>query len=334
MLGSAHRIFGSADEYTQTIRAAHVQAAVLEPGQFAGELARIDFRQLWLQRGSESLARSLHIYVPKQRSPIFFLTDSHQAATRVNGIEFKPGDLLFWGAESEQYQRTDASIRWGTMSLEPERLARAASAILGYEISAPADTRVLRPNGIAMSRLATLHQMVGALARSSPNIFAHAQTSNAIEHTLVHAMLLAIDSGQEKELGAGLRNRRAILRDLEDLIARNIARPLYLMDLCVALGTSERTLRRAFQEQLGISPNRYLWLRRMYLANRALQLSAPVQASVTSIAMEHGFWELGRFATAYRQLFGETPSITLRKPPDFVPRTLPPSYRGLAHLDP
>jgi AraC-like DNA-binding protein len=57
---------------------------------------------------------------------------------------------------------------------------------------------------------------------------------------------------------------------------------------------------------------RYLVLRRMHLARRAL-LRENSLATVTQIATDHGFWELGRFAVAYGALFGESPSESLHR---------------------
>jgi transcriptional regulator GlxA family with amidase domain len=63
-----------------------------------------------------------------------------------------------------------------------------------------------------------------------------------------------------------------------------------------------------------MSPKRYLLLRRMHLARRALRTSAPDTTTVTDIAAQYGFWQFGRFAGEYRSLFGEAPSTTLHRP--------------------
>ena len=60
-----------------------------------------------------------------------------------------------------------------------------------------------------------------------------------------------------------------------------------------------------------MSPGQYERLRRLNLVRTALRRADPETASVTEIAKQHGFSELGRFAVAYRLLFGEAPSITL-----------------------
>jgi AraC-like DNA-binding protein len=67
-----------------------------------------------------------------------------------------------------------------------------------------------------------------------------------------------------------------------------------------------------------MSAHRYLWLRRMKQARRALSLADPAGNTVTAIANDYGFWELGRFSVAYRKLFGEAPSATLRDSPEPV----------------
>src|SRR6516165_3597802 len=110
-------------------------------------------------------------------------------------------------------------------------------------------------------------------------------------------------------------HRARVMRRLEEVLMANPEEPLYMAELSAQIGVSYWTLRDCCLEYLGMSPKRYLWLRRMNLARRALRSANAEKTTVTEIASDYGFWELGRFSVAYRSLFGESPSIALRRPP-------------------
>ena len=90
---------------------------------------------------------------------------------------------------------------------------------------------------------------------------------------------------------------------------------LSLEDLARKNGVPERSLRTAFQKCYGLAPLEYLRIIRLHQARQLLRASCPDETTVTQIAHGLGFWDLGRFAGTYRQLFGELPSETLRKTP-------------------
>ena len=97
----------------------------------------------------------------------------------------------------------------------------------------------------------------------------------------------------------------------EELLEADPDRILHIVDVCSAIGVSERTLRLRCIEHLGMSPHRYLQLRRMHQVRQALSIADAKAKTVTAIATDYGFWELGRFSVAYKKLFGESPSATL-----------------------
>ena len=130
--------------------------------------------------------------------------------------------------------------------------------------------------------------------------------------------LQTADGDDDQRYVANSYHRRMLAR-FDEFLAERANEPLHLTEICTAIGAPERTLRACCQEHLGMGPIRYLWLRRMRLANRALLQADSASASVTSIAAGQGFWELGKFSVAYRSLFGESPSETLRRRPQDRP---------------
>ena len=89
--------------------------------------------------------------------------------------------------------------------------------------------------------------------------------------------------------------------------------PLRVATLANLLMVSERVLRRAFQDTHGVSPSRYLRRLRLSEARSALLSAQDRMVTVTEIATLFGFAELGRFSVEYRAVFGESPSVTLRR---------------------
>jgi len=92
-----------------------------------------------------------------------------------------------------------------------------------------------------------------------------------------------------------------------------------LPDLCKSAGVSRRTLEYAFRDQLGMSPQHYLRLRRLHAVRSELMLARDSDTTVTQVAHGNGFVDLGRFAGTYFSRFGEHPSQTLRRPPATQP---------------
>jgi transcriptional regulator GlxA family with amidase domain len=117
-----------------------------------------------------------------------------------------------------------------------------------------------------------------------------------------------------KHLGRPTIARDDLIQSCRALIDAQDAQPLQVGQLAAAAGVSERTLRQVFYDYYGIGPARYLQLRQLNKAHHALRKADPEATQVGNVLTALGIWEFGRFSLRYRQLFGETPSKTLRRP--------------------
>jgi AraC family ethanolamine operon transcriptional activator len=142
-------------------------------------------------------------------------------------------------------------------------------------------------------------------------------TEDHIELLLENHLLAGL-SAQAEDRPQCSRGRRAhyqIVQRAEIYMRENMRREIYLDELCTAAGVSERALRYAFDDLVGLSPNRYLSVLRLCTAFRALALADISRRSVKSVALSCGLWDLSRFADHYRHMFGELPRDTLMRAP-------------------
>ena len=103
-----------------------------------------------------------------------------------------------------------------------------------------------------------------------------------------------------------------IVRRAERFLIDNAVAPITVSDVADHLGISLRSLQAGFRQWRETTPTAFLRRVRLQLVRDELLHSAK-EASVTAVALQHGFSHLGRFSAQYRSAFGEDPRATLRR---------------------
>lgn len=223
------------------------------------------------------------------------------------------GDLLVFPEGGEREARRQGETRYAAVKAPRDELIRRAAAFdhLADERHWGGCAR-LRPQ-VAPSLLRDLGMRLEILTFGGG--WLAPCTQGQLREELVDGFLVAMaDAARREPRRQGWINSARILRRVEDYLDERPGRAVPISELCQGLGLSRRTLNRAFEEGLGVGPKTYLRLRALSAARAALVAGRGGGASVTQVALDHGFWELGRFSVTYREMFGESPSQTLRGP--------------------
>jgi AraC family ethanolamine operon transcriptional activator len=109
------------------------------------------------------------------------------------------------------------------------------------------------------------------------------------------------------------RQQAKLVGRATEYIEAHIHTPLTLKDLYTALEVSRRTLFYSFESVFGVTPMEYIKTQRLQGARRMLKQADPTTTSIVAVAHQWGFWHSGQFAKAYKTMFGELPSESLRK---------------------
>ncbi|MFN5489673.1 MAG: helix-turn-helix domain-containing protein, partial [Bradyrhizobium sp.] len=162
---------------------------------------------------------------------------------------------------------------------------------------------------IGMSAADRLPQIVSHLARY-PDALSEASAEfwkRAIVDCVSATVVTSLPPDGTRYLPSAMR----LVRDVEDYLRTAGTRPVHVSEICTELRLSRRSLHRAFHEVFGVGPVTFLRYKRLCMIRSILRESTPEQTTVSKVAIEQGFIELGRFSQYYRAMFGEYPSQTL-----------------------
>jgi AraC-like DNA-binding protein len=309
--GASSRSFLDADQYHAAIRGGDSLLSFLGRGVFHADVTTIEVGQVMLQRGRENLPRLSSSGMPAGKVGLLgWFGDGELPIVR--GVQMRPGDWMCLGPGMQSHHRSSGPIDFVTLTLDASDLNQAAIDLTGRELTV-AGGKVLRPPArLGASMLSAFEAGIRATGRT-PDVFASQKAIDALKHALLRPMVMGLLHGDARTESTPLGQHTVLAKRFEVAVEANFDVPLLISDLCRLVGVSERTLRTLCHEQLGMSPQRFLALRRLHLARRALLRSDAHSATVTEIATACGFWELGRFAAIYKSLFGELPSATLHR---------------------
>lgn len=203
-------------------------------------------------------------------------------------------------------------FRFGRGALEGHlaaQLGRPVSRPLQFDIAldlaagAGAGESVWRAAQYVVSEL----EQQGPVERLSP---INAQLEQLLMCTLLHGQSHNYSEALHREAPAA--SPRFIQR-AEAYMEAHCEDSITVEELTAVVGVGARTLQKGFRRYRGITPLQFLKQVRLERVREALRHADPRADTVSRIALDYGFSQLGRFAAEYRQRFGESPSDTLNR---------------------
>jgi AraC-like DNA-binding protein len=315
--------FSDPEQLICAIRGARLDPCQLSPNPSVSELSRISFPRCSLDTSRLGPGFSLHGAMAPDCYTLVYVATCPTAATAFQfGITHGP-DMLGWfhpGADVEVITPPGFSTVTLTVPIPyfhhalnllfpefPDQLLHHSAALAPV----PASLRDLD------SLIASLRPLINAQPAEATQPEAAALLHHA-EPLAIDRFIAALLSGcSNRHLlpSPRLSHRFQKLRAARDFIHAHLDRPLATSEICAAVGLSRRGLELLFRSLLDVSPATYLRHQRLHRARQALLAAQPAPGTVKRIALASGFWHLGRFASDYRSLFGDSPATTLATRP-------------------
>lgn len=280
----------------------------LSAGRFHSELRAIHTEHLQCSAGWRSTGLVVRGEGP--RDCVTLITVIHSAAPiHIYSAVLEPNEVVARRYGEEIEASTLGGCETATLSINRETLDRQLRVLLGQPLDHwRSRNRLYFPDPAHREWLnrVLLHYLDFGLASGiTADPDGARRLENRILETLVESIVIP-------EVEAPRPNRLRLAKQAQDYLHAHAKEPISIADVCEAVGASERTLYLGFVERFGISPKAYFAKLRLNGARRELRRGSPNQ-SVTSVAMDWGFFHLGRFAIEYRSMFGESPVETLRQ---------------------
>jgi AraC-like DNA-binding protein len=273
----------------------------------------------------QSTNRRIRTRTSVRKGLLAYVTFGPQASGMLNGIPVRPGLMLAAEPETEAMFVIEAGWESITFLFPPEDIrAHLTARRRERDFHRPRGVETLQVNADRVRELFEWGKRLVETALQQPSLFDdQARERRAAQDELLEMLLAALRVADDFESTRGDRTHQAqslIVKNAEDYALARGGDRLYVTDLCRTAAVSERSLEYAFKEIMGLTPVAYLTRLRLHRVRQDLLDASPGSATVSSKALDWGFWHFGEFSRAYKDCFGELPSETLRRRQEFRAR--------------
>jgi AraC-like DNA-binding protein len=313
MLGAALTVFSKPDDFQAALREnADVNLTVTSGGRFWARATQIRLWHMRLLAYDEHLSRIAFVTVPPNMVRVT-LPPRPDTSLMWDGTGTRPGEIVTHNGGHQFHERTTGPCRWSSVFLPARDFVQAGRATRGASFVLPPGECRWRPAADALRSLVTLHDDAIRATATRPGLPVGKDAAHGLEQQLVLAFAECLADENTHPSGPSRDRGDDIMIRFEDVLRAVPLASLSVTDIASTLGISVVALRRHCQRSLGMAPGRYIFLRRMAQVLQALHSADPTLETVARIARVQGFSGSGRFAAAYRSMFGELPSATLRR---------------------
>lgn len=313
---AASHLFTDPDAYTAANGLIGARVMGRMPDKFRARIAVLDLDQATIIVGRATNPVTMRGNVKAVHA--FTLGTRNGAPRHLSGREVQFGQIFHHRPNEGFVGHSPTGHPWpfGTVAVTFETLLRLAPAYAGHDIvPSQRDYTLVTTRSAARDRLIALLHDASGLAELHPEIAETEAPAHGLTGATLDALIACLVQGRPEPDRAAIRRHGRIVARLEALLEERPEHPWGIAEICAAIGVSERTLNLACREFNGSSPIKVVRDRRLDAVRAALLRADPEATTVAAEAMRFGFWELGRFAGAYRERFGERPSDTLRRKP-------------------
>lgn len=296
------------DEFENAMRGVDGQYIPLGRNTLSWQLGDVAIADLEIMKGRNG---SGAIYGGACQPHCFglFFPLSEASAVSVNGTSLQ-GDTVAWLAPARDFHvHNSGAFEWIGVAIGQDAVAQWLELTHEDFRRDMSDHLIGEVSSASLARIKDLIDRMpvasGTVDETAEDML-HAQLSWAIYEAV---QSVDVDAATNSR-GRPRLLRRQILDQARQVIEAAGNNPVHLSDLCRATGVSARTLHAIFMDHFGLSPYRYLVMRRLRRIHDALVAATP-DDTVSAVCARFGVWDFGRFSGLYKRIYGMAPSAVL-----------------------